>query len=280
MSGMSKDQIFSNYLTSVLGRHIEIITGRNGYSIDKTKHAEMLKNDGMYLFLERTPEEISISRPYDKAFFIPARVADTHFATNDPTKIKSSFSLAGDKLRFKFYSQMHKIYEFDNPSLNIRLFPMEASRKNVRIYRDDWEHMKKKDGIYMFICTSSDSRLIDVIVKPAHAITFPGGNKSKKIPIDLSGDGTNRLYRHYQPEGQKQEESIPVTDCNACVTQGGGDCSTCHPRTETVSPQSKIEEYLSLYLTKGLPVILTFPEGKEALQISCVITGAKKVPRE
>jgi len=47
-----------------------------------------------------------------------------------------------------------------------------------------------------------------------------------------------------------------------------------------VSPQSKIEEYLSLYLTKGLPVILTFPEGKEALQISCVITGAKKVPRE
>lgn len=281
MSGMSKDQIFSNYLISILGRHIDVITGRNGYSIDKTKHAEMLKNDGMYLFLERTPEEISTSRPYDKAFILPARVADTHFATNDPTKIKSSFSLAADKLRFKFYSQMHRIYEFDKPSVNIRLFPMGSTRKNVRIYRDDWEHMKKKDGIYMFICTSPAGQLIDIVVKPAHAISFPEGSKSKEIPIDLSGEGVNRLHRHFHPQGEVRDKIVPVTDCNSCQSIGGGDCSNCHlPYDASESPQSKIEEYLSLYLTKGLPIILTFPEGKEALQISCVITGTKKIPRK
>ncbi|MDD5541036.1 MAG: hypothetical protein PHG61_10140 [Candidatus Marinimicrobia bacterium] len=279
MSNVSKDQIFIDYLMSILGRHIDVITGRNGYSVSKEKHAEMLKSDGMYVFLEKTPEEISHTRPFDKAFILPARVADAHFATNDPEKIKSSFSLAADKLRFKFYSQMHRIYEFNYPSLNIRLFPMGATRKNVRIYREEWEHLYRKDGVYMFICTNPAGQLIDVVTKPAHVITFAEKNKSREIPIDLSGEGAARLNRYIQ--SQTEPEPAPVTTCNKCQSVGGGDCNECNLNTpaHATAAQSKIEEYLSLYLTNGLPVILTFPEGKESLQITCVITGTQKIPR-
>jgi hypothetical protein len=254
---------------SLLGRHIDIITGRNGYSISKEKHAEMLKNDGMYLFLEKTPEEIR-NRPYDKAFILPARVADTHFATNNPAKIKSSFSLAGDTLRFKFYSQMHKIYEFDNPSLNIRLFPMTTSRKNFRVYRDEWEFMKKKDGVYMFVCTSPTGQLIDVVLKPAHAITFSDGNRSKEIPIDLSGEGVGRLM---VIQSSQKREYFPEGIANAIDHPHSPDVS--HPEKK----QTQIQDYIDAYLTNGLPIILTFPEGKESLQVTCTITGTKKVPR-
>lgn len=72
------EERFFKSLQTYLGRYLEVISGRNAYTVNKEKHAKMMDNDGMYLLLEKPPEE-GMKQYYDKALILPANVAHAHF---------------------------------------------------------------------------------------------------------------------------------------------------------------------------------------------------------
>ena len=304
------EERFFKSLQTYLGRYIEVITGRNAYCISKKKHAKLLDTDGIYLLLEKPPES-GIKQYYDKALILPASIAHAHFTTNDPAKIKSSYHLPADKMRFKFHAQIHKIYEFATPSFIVKIFPMATSRRSFKFTKFEIDLLKKNHGYFLFLCLSQEGRLLDIITISAERITIPEGNVSKEMPIDLTAAGVERMKFFKIPEVAQpvqqttlnedpQKELItkslklgtlgewPVHEDHCCPIHGckyGDDwCPVvlgltkkhnkyCEMCENDIRSISDPKGIIDTYFSRGTEIIITLPEGKQSLVLKCIITG-------
>jgi uncharacterized protein YcgL (UPF0745 family) len=306
------EERFFKSLQTYLGRYIEVITGRNAYTISKEKHAKMMETAGIYLLLEKPPEE-GMKQYYDKALLLPAEVAQAHFTTNDPAKIKSSYHLPADKMRFKFHAQLHKIYEFATPSFIVKIFPMATTRRSFKFQKTEIDLLKKNHGYFLFLCLSPEGRLLDIESISAERILIPEGHVSKEMPIDLSAAGVERmkLFRitttppapqttlHEDPEKALITKSIeqgqkglwPVHETHCCPYHGckyGDDwCPVvlgitkkhnehCEPCEEDLKTISNPKGIVDAYFNRGTEIIITLPEGKQSLVLKCIITGMER----
>ena len=267
-----KDDMFIQAVRNCTGRYIEVVTGRNGYTIHKEKHAKMMAKDGMYILLEKPPEE-GMKQVYDKAFILPANVVDGHFTTNDPAKIKSSFHLPGDKMRFKFHAQLYKIYEFQIPSFIVKVVPTEVSRRPFRITKEERDRLAKHNGYFLFLCVLPSGKLVDIIIKQAFMIDFPQGQSSKEIPLDLSGDGVERLNL-FQIKQQESKVDQALDHPFRPESKGNPAQSTF---ADPPAGTPMVNQFSDNYFHRGTEIILTLPEGKEALVLKCMITGIERV---
>jgi len=306
------EERFFKSLQTYLGRYLEVITGRNAYTVSKEKHAKMMDNDGMYLLLEKPPEE-GMKQYYDKALLLPANVAHAHFTTNDPAKIKSSYHLPADKIRFKFHAQLHKIYEFATPSFIVKIFPMAASRRTFKFIKAEIDLLKKNHGYFLFLCLSTEGRLLDIIPISAETIPLPDGHVSKEMPIDLTAAGVERM-KFFQipvtaPAQQTTLNQDPVREllnrsiehkkaghwavheAHCCHIHGckyGDDwCPVVLGMTEKHNPHCEMCEddmkhisdpkgIIDAYFNRGTEIIITLPEGKQSLVLKCIITGMER----
>jgi hypothetical protein len=274
---LSKDEIFLQALKNCTGRYIEVVTGRNAYTINKEKHALMLKKDGMYILLEKPPEE-GMKQVYDKAIILPANVVNSHFTTSDPALIKTSFHLPGDKMRFKFHAQIHKIYEFLDPSFIIKVLPMGASRRMFKVSKSEVNTLIKNRGKLVFLCVTNEGRLLDIIVKSMDLIGIPEGRNSKEIPIDLSGEGVERLKLFRIPL-QKTPDELATDMALDHPFRPEGPVQRTLPDTLQQPETMVAKQFSDLYFHRGTEIILTLPEGKESLVLKCMITGIERVQK-
>ena len=279
-------------LESIYGRRIEIVTGRNAYTIGKDKHADMMQKDGMYLLLNNPPEN-DMKQIFDKAYILPAKIVDGHFTCNDPAKMKHSFHLPEDRIRMKFAAQSHKIYDFTTPTLLIKTLIFTDSRRNLKVIKQDYDRLKKYGGSYLLLCITPDGRLIDVIEKPAHAVAIPEGQVTREVPIDLSQMGLDRLNQYTHTPSSKCKPSCFKNKLVAPNLSPNSICLTCPHKQECTAPyeaeiahagntmkQSTLFKDVDNYMAKGIHIILTFPEGKEAMMLECIIVEQKRVPME
>jgi len=284
---------FIQQLTSIFGRKIEIVTGRNSYTIGKEKHAKMMEKDGMYILLNNPPER-DMKQIFDKAYILPAKIVDGHFTCNDPARMKHSFHLPEDKIRLKFSAQCHKIYEFTNSALLIKVMSFVDSRRNLKVLKPDYDRLNKYGGSYLILCTTPDGRLIDVIGRSAHAISIPEGHVTKEIPIDLSQFGIDRLNQYTFTPSPNCKPSCFKNKLVAPNLSPNSICLTCPHKQECTAPykeeiaayagaamkQSTLFKDVDNYMAKGMHVILTFPEGKSAMMLECIIVAQKRVPMD
>lgn len=306
------EERFFKSLQTYLGRYLEVITGRNAYTISKEKHAKMMDNDGMYLLLEKPPEG-GMKQYYDKALLLPANVAHAHFTTNDPAKIKSSYHLPADKMRFKFHTQIHKIYEFAHPSFIVKIFPMATSRRSFKFIKAEIDLLKKNHGYFLFLCLSPEGRLLDTITISAERIPVTDGHVSKEMPIDLTAAGVERMKFFKIPTTPPAQQTTlnadpvrelisrsldhgklgrwPVHEGHCCPIHGckysddwcpvvlgitkkhNQHCEMCEDDIKHISDPKGI---VDTYFNRGTEIIITLPEGKQSLVLKCIITGMER----
>jgi len=256
----SNTQFLAKFQT-YYGKPFEIVSGRNAYTFNKEKHAQMLATDGIYLLLENPPQD-NLKYRYDKALFIPARVADKFFPTNDPAKVKSSFHLAADKMRFEFYQQMHKLYQMN--ACVFKIVNFEDTRRSYRIDRSDYEFVKQHDGefIFIFVVGGKNARVVEVERVSAKSIVGFIGNEKQSLTLNfelnaytlkLLDDLNLRIL--LSKERRYREPEKPTTT-----------------RQETLDSNIIVEQYLRT----GLPITIIFPEGKHELVLECTITKQER----
>lgn len=270
---MESNAPFLNNFVRYYGKPFEVVSGRNAYTLDKDRHAQMLKEDGIYLLLENPPHDLKYR--YDKALFIPARTADKFFPTNDPSKVKYSFSLAADKMRFEFSQQTHKLYQM--PSCIIKTVQFKDTRKDYRIDRKEYDYLIKNKGMFIFVYQVRDKPgiLIQYEALPAESITgFKDNNKSTlTLHFELSAY-TLKLINDLKLREHLTDERI-VNNINV-------------PETKTITTQSKITHidtksmYAAVdeYMKNGFPIQIVFPEGTTELVLECTITKQTRRVKE
>ena len=260
------EERFFKSLQTYLGRYLEVISGRNAYTVNKEKHAKMMDNDGIYLFLEKPPEE-GMKQYYDKALLLPANVAHAHFTTNDPAKIKSSYHLPADKMKFKFHAQIHKIYEFATPSFIVKIFPMATSRRTFKFIKAEIDLLKKNHGYFLFLCLSPEGRLLDIISISAERIPVPDGHVSKEMPIYLTAAGVERMMFFQIPVAARAQQTT-LAEVKKEYDR--------HMERFIEPERQNLESIIDTYFNRGTEIIITLPEGKQSLVLKCIITGMER----
>ena len=258
------NNLFLNQFKSYFGKRFEIITGRNAYTFDKHKHATMLAEDGIYLLLENPPQD-NLKYRYGLALFIPAKVVDKFFPTNDPEKVKHSFTLGTDKMRFEFRQQMHKLYQ--QTSCIIKTISFEDTRRPFRIDRSEYEYLKKHDGEFIFIYTVGHNPGYIVQVEPLKAANIVGfidnEKKSATLQFEMSAVTIKTLNDLGLFTLLTKVEFPPLPA----------------PKKEPEKPEtlSGLGWVIDSYLKVGTPIRITLPEGKHDLILECTITKQERV---
>jgi hypothetical protein len=269
---MEPNTAFLNQFQTYYGKRFEIITGRNAYVFEKNQHARMLAEDGIYLLLENQPQD-NLKHRYNKALFIPARVADKFFPTNDPEKVKASFYLGADKMRFEFHLQQHKLYNME-PCL-IKTVKFEDTRRAFRIDRTDYEFLLKNKGSFIFIFTvgySPDIFIQSTVLKAESIVGFlDNDKKSITLNFELNAYALKMLddlnWRKYLTKEKMPPKPIfPVEQANP---------EHRNPELRTI-PSKTLNWVVDNYLTVGTPIKITFPEGKHDLILECTITKQER----
>jgi hypothetical protein len=254
----------------------------------------MLNNNGMYLLLENVP--LDTNRKYDKALLIPASSIDSMLPTNDPNAVKTSFSLSGSKLRMIYFKQCVKLYEA-LPIL-VRQVDFNTPRKTIRIERKDWVGLSKTNGDFMFICTikpkpevgvDEGDILVGVIRIPASTFNIPLNQKSKDIPLDLSGEMltiiSNIGYNVTRDHGVIPVEKIinptsefaaqnPPKSSDQFQSQSGEPALSA---IGSVAGPSEITKFADAYALRGKKVKVTIPDGEHSILMELVITEIDRV---
>lgn len=252
-----------------LGKPFEVVSGRNAYTFDKTKHLEMLQYDGIYLLLENQPQE-NLKNKYNRALVIAARVVNQFFPTNDPQRVKFSFHLGADKMRFEFHQQMYKMYE-STPCI-IKTIPFEDTRREYTLDRSDYEKLKKNEGELIFAYTVGKKQkiLVQLETFPATAFTGFEGNSKKSMVIHLQLSAyALKLLDDLGYRKLLTKEKIPPP------------AATVQPAGQNVLPIGEETKpswvgIVDTYLTKGTQIKIILPEGRNELVLDCMITKQER----
>jgi hypothetical protein len=258
--------VFLNQFKSYLGKRFEIVTGRNAYTFDKHKHATMLAEDGIYLLLVNPPQD-NLKYRYNSGLFIPAKVADKFFPTNDPEKVKQKFTLPVDKIRFEFYQQMHKLYE--QPACIIKTLLFEDTRRSFRVDRAEYEYLKKNEGEFIFIYTigNNPGYIVQVeTVKAANIVGFLNNDKkSATLQFEMNAL-TIKMLKDLELFQLLPKAQQPFKDPGL-------------PAAQPLLPElaSGALEIVDSYLKVGMPIKIILPEGKHELVLECTITKQERI---
>jgi len=276
---------FLNQFRNYYGKPFEIVSGRNAYTFDKNNHARMLAQDGIYLLLENPPQD-NLKYKYDKALLIAARTVDKFFPTNDPSKVKDSFHLGADKMRFEFHQQMHKLYQ--TQSCILKTVKFDNTRRDYRIERKDYEYLIKNDGVFVFIYVvgNKPNLIMEVATLAAKSIVgfvIPKGEKKSSLTLhfELSvytlkmlDDLKLRTLLTKEPKPKVPEPVVEVQpDVYAQPIEQTG-CAN-HPNVRQFDKQTMFDA-VDTYLNTGTPITLILPEGKNELVLECTITRRER----
>lgn len=273
---MESNSPFLNQFVRYYGKPFEMVTGRNAYTFDKDRHAQMLKEDGIYLLLENPPQDLKYK--YDKALFIPARTADKFFPTNDPAKVKYSFSLAADKMRFEFHQQQHKLYQMQSCIIKTVLF--KDTRRDFRIERKEYDYLLKNNGVFIFVYVVRDkpSIIIQFDVLPATSILgFKDNQKSSlTLHFELSAYTLKLLddlkLRSLLTEEPKPAATVEPVSQSPVYIQPKEQVGQTNLRNIRMFDKKTMFDAVDTYLNPGTPITIIFPEGKNELVLECTIT--------
>jgi len=260
------------------GKPFEIVSGRNAYTFDKDRHAKLMEKDGIYLLLENPPQD-NLKYKYDKALFISARSADRFFPTNDPAKVKSTFHLGADKMRFEFHHQMHKLYQTQACILKVVNF--DNTRRDYRIDRKDYEYLIKNDGVFVFLYTvgNKPNLIMEVATLSAKSIVgfvTPKGEKKTTLTLhfELSAYTLKMLddlnLRSLLTKEPKPAENTELIDLIARTP------IEAHNLALTSINQKTLFASIDEYMKQGMPIRIIFPEGKNELVLNCTITKQER----
>jgi hypothetical protein len=255
---------FLNQFQTYFGKAFEIVTGRNAYSFGKEKHAEMMAADGIYLLLENQPIE-HLKHKHGKALFIPARSADKFFSTNDPEKIKTSYNLPADKIRFEFSKQTHKLYQMT--ACIFKVVNFEDTRRPFRIDRKDYEYLLKNEGEFIFIFTvgNKPDYMVEVERLAAKSIVGFIGNTKKQVALHFELNAyTLKMLNDLGLRKLLTKEVIPLPPAPTKTVQTA--------QTALTDGSKVVEQYLGI----GLPIRIVFPEGEHELVLECTITKQER----
>jgi hypothetical protein len=255
---------FLNQFQTYFGKAFEIVTGRNAYSFGKEKHAQMMAADGIYLLLENQPIE-NLKQRHGKALFIPARSADKFFSTNDPAKIKTSYNLPADKIRFEFSKQTHKLYQMTTCIFKVVNF--EDTRRTFRIDRKDYEYLMKHEGEFIFIFTVGNKPEYIVEVERLAAKSIVGfiGNDKKQVALHFELNAyTLKMLNDLGLRNQLTKEIIPLPPEPEKPVQTA---------QETLTGMKWVVDN---YLSTGTPIKIILAEGKHELVLECTITKQER----
>ena len=258
---MELSQPFLNQFRNYYGKPFEIVSGRNAYTFDKDRHAKMLEKDGIYLLLENPPQD-NLKYKYDKALFIAARTADKFFPTNDPAKVKASFHLGADKMRFEFHQQMHKLYQTQACVLKVVNF--DNTRWDYRIDRKDYDYLVKNDGVFVFIYVVGDKPNLIMEVATLAAKSIVGFKDNTKSSLTLHFELS--VYTLKMLDELKIRSLLTKEPKPAIVEP---EPAVYTPPAEQIG-QTTFED-VDNYLAKGLPITIILPEGKTELILTCSI---------
>lgn len=282
------------------GKHFEVVTGRNAYTFNKIRHIEMVKQDGVYLLIENPPQD-DLKYKYDKALFIPAKVVDSMLATNDPAKVKQSFHLAADTVRFTFHNQIHKLYTA--PTFIFKVVEFDNTRRTCRITKKEFMSIHKirninpgGTGYVMFICTVIDGdlhRLVQVTVRSSDEISenfernstkLPGEPiKSTEIHLELSAVSINLLDRL----GIRKlliKEVIPLQELPRSPPFATKDIYNNNKQVNVGITQAATSNQKTLgdvltntNINPGVEFKIVLPDGGDKIVIECVITKCERI---
>lgn len=256
--------VFIERIRGYKGKRMEIITGRNAFIAEKAKHAKMLEYDGMYLILKNRPIE-TMKHRYSEALFIPARVLDKQFVTQDPAKVKTSFYVGADELRLSFNQQLYPLYAM-TPCV-IAVVPFQDTRKKYRILRDTYEELRNNDGMFIFAYTLGEKPgvVVDVQVVMAASLDdqFKDPNQKSITQYFELNPETMHLIETQGLSNLLKTKTVPA---NQQVLN-----------TLPVSGNWIVDQYLAI----GMPIKLVFPEGLHELVVECTITKkGRKIIKE
>ena len=282
------------------GKPFEVVTGRNGYAINKNRHVELVSRDGIYLLLENEPRD-TLKHKYDKALFIPARTVDRMLPTNDPAKIKKSFSLAGDLVKLSFNQQIHKLYQA-NPCI-VKVVEFEDTRRSFAVDRKDYEFLNRNKGFFVYIYTvktTVHTLLGTRVVSCGDLFNRFDGDAQKEhlksvnlrfeLPINAidfidSHNMRNLLVKERKPEQPSKDQ--PVKHYGITVkyendiptnveTEHTKSAKLTDDTVKHVNGQTTLPETLNTYLVPGTTFRLVVPEGKNVLVLDCTITKQER----